>query len=88
MQRAPSWDGATLAKAIAETRDFAGVTGRITIDPERNAKKSAVVVQMRSGIPVAVSTIEPELLEHPSLLAHDLGALKRDTGCVLSVECR
>ena len=60
MRRAPSWDGATLAKAIAETKDFAGITGRITIDPERNAKKSAVVVQMKSGVPVAVTTIEPE----------------------------
>jgi len=60
MQRAHSWDGATLAKAISETKDFAGITGRITIDPERNAKKSAVVVQMRGGVPVAVSTIEPE----------------------------
>ena len=59
MRRASSWDGATLARAIAETRDFAGVTGRITIDPERNAKKSAVVVQMRSGVPVAVATIAP-----------------------------
>ena len=59
MRRASSWDGATLARAIAETRDFAGVTGRITIDPERNAQKSAVVVQMRSGVPVAVATIEP-----------------------------
>jgi branched-chain amino acid transport system substrate-binding protein len=60
MRRASSWDGATLARAIAETRDFAGVTGRITIDPERNAKKSAVVVKMTGGVPVAVSTIEPE----------------------------
>ncbi|HJQ99461.1 MAG TPA: ABC transporter substrate-binding protein [Candidatus Polarisedimenticolaceae bacterium] len=60
MRRAPSWDGAALAKAIAETKDFPGVTGRITIDPERNAKKSAVIVQMKGGVPVAVATIEPE----------------------------
>jgi branched-chain amino acid transport system substrate-binding protein len=60
MRRAPSWDGAALAKAIAETKDFAGVTGRITIDPERNAKKSAVIVQMKGSVPVAVATIEPE----------------------------
>ena len=60
MRRAPSWDGASLAEAIAATKGFAGVTGRITIDPERNAKKSATVVQMTAGIPVAVSTIEPE----------------------------
>jgi len=60
MRRASSWDGAALAKAIAETKDFAGVTGRITIDAERNAKKSAVIVKMTGGIPVPVSTIEPE----------------------------
>jgi branched-chain amino acid transport system substrate-binding protein len=60
MKRAPAWDGATLAKAIAETKDFQGITGRITIDPARNARKSAVVVQMRGGVPAAVTTIEPE----------------------------
>jgi branched-chain amino acid transport system substrate-binding protein len=60
MTRAPSWDGAALATAIAETEDFAGVTGKITMDSERNAKKSAVVVKMTNGIPVPVSTIEPE----------------------------
>ena len=60
LRRAPAWDGATLGKAIAETKGFAGVTGRITIDPGRNAKKSAVVVRMTAGTPVAVSTIEPE----------------------------
>ena len=60
MQRAPSWDGATLARTIAGTKGFVGVTGKITIDRERNAKKSAVVVQMKGGTPVVVSTIEPE----------------------------
>lgn len=60
MRRAPSWDGAALARAIAETKDFAGVTGRITIDAARNARKSAVVVRMKGGVPVAVSTIQPE----------------------------
>ena len=60
MRRAPSWDGATLAKAIAETKDFAGVTGRINFDSHRNARKSAFVVQMKGGIPIAVTSIEPE----------------------------
>jgi branched-chain amino acid transport system substrate-binding protein len=60
MKRAPAWDGVTLAKAIAETKDFQGITGRITIDPARNARKSAVIVQMKAGVPVAVTTIEPE----------------------------
>jgi branched-chain amino acid transport system substrate-binding protein len=59
MGRAPALDGTSLAKAIAETKDFPGVTGKITIDPERNAKKSAVIVQVKGGIPVYVITIEP-----------------------------
>jgi branched-chain amino acid transport system substrate-binding protein len=59
MGRAPALDGASLAKAIAETKDFPGVTGKITIDPERNAKKSAVIVQMKGGMPVYVTTIAP-----------------------------
>jgi branched-chain amino acid transport system substrate-binding protein len=60
MNRAASLDGKTLAAAIAATKDFAGVTGKITIDPERNARKSAVIVQLKGGIPVYVSTIEPQ----------------------------
>jgi len=60
MRRAPSWEGAALAQALAETKGFAGVTGTISIDPHRNAKKSAVVVQVKGGVPVAVTTIEPE----------------------------
>ncbi len=60
MNRAASLDGKTLAAAIAATTDFAGVTGKITIDPERNAVKSAVIVQMKGGIPVYVRTIEPQ----------------------------
>ena len=59
MGRAASLDGKSLAAAIAATRDFPGVTGKITIDPERNARKSAVIVQMKGGVPVYVSTIEP-----------------------------
>ena len=49
----------TPAQAIAETKDFPGVTGRITIVPQRNARKSAVVVKRTGGVPVAVATIEP-----------------------------
>lgn len=59
MNRAGSLEGAALAKAIAQTVDFAGVTGKITIDAQRNARKSAVIVQMKGGVPVYVTTIEP-----------------------------
>jgi branched-chain amino acid transport system substrate-binding protein len=59
MKRSPSLGGADLAAAIAGTRDFAGVTGRITIDAQRNASKPAVVVQMKGGRPTWVATITP-----------------------------
>jgi branched-chain amino acid transport system substrate-binding protein len=35
--------------AIAETKDFAGATGTITINAERNADKPIVVVQIKDG---------------------------------------
>jgi branched-chain amino acid transport system substrate-binding protein len=59
MNRAVALDGKSLAAAIASTKDFKGVTGLITMDPERNAKKSAVVVQVKGGVPVYVTTIAP-----------------------------
>jgi branched-chain amino acid transport system substrate-binding protein len=62
MQRSPSLEGKDLRKAIAETKSFPGVTGSITIDDHRDAKKSAVIVKM-SGNPLGpkyVATITPE----------------------------
>jgi len=59
MGRAPGLDGKSLAAAIAATKDFAGVTGKISIDAERNAKKAAVVLEMKNGAPAYVTTIEP-----------------------------
>jgi branched-chain amino acid transport system substrate-binding protein len=47
--RAGSTDGAGLRDAIAATRDFGGITGRITIDPRRNAHKDAVVIKIEDG---------------------------------------
>ena len=60
MGRASAWDGKSLAGAIAATKDFKGVTGNISIDPERNAIKSAVVLQIKEGKPSYVATIEPK----------------------------
>ena len=59
MKRAKSLGGRDLARAIAETKDFRGVTGVITIDENRDASKSAVIVQVTTGKPVYGATIEP-----------------------------
>jgi branched-chain amino acid transport system substrate-binding protein len=60
MKRAPDLSGGALAAAIAQTRDFAGVTGRISIDEKRNASKPAVIVQMQQGKPVFVAQVSPK----------------------------
>jgi branched-chain amino acid transport system substrate-binding protein len=49
LQRAGTTSGPELRDAIAATRDFGGVTGRITIDPQRNAHKDAVVIKIENG---------------------------------------
>lgn len=62
MKRAKSLSGTDLRDAIAATKDFPGVTGKITIDKERNARKPAVIVEM-SGDPLApkfVKRVDPE----------------------------
>jgi branched-chain amino acid transport system substrate-binding protein len=59
MTRSASLDGKTLAATIAATKGFKGVTGVISMDANRDAKKSAVVVQMKGGVPVYVATFEP-----------------------------
>ena len=57
MDKAPSLDGQALAAQIAKTKGFAGVTGRITIDADRNANKDAVVLEITNGVPKYVATV-------------------------------
>lgn len=59
IERAGSTDGAAVAAELAKTRDFEGVTGRITMDADRNPVKPAVILEMREGSPRYVTTIEP-----------------------------
>lgn len=47
MKRSKSLSGKDLSSAINETKGFAGVTGSITMDAQRNAQKAAVVVEMK-----------------------------------------
>ena len=49
--------------AIAATKDFAGVTGQITIDEKRNAVKPAVVVKVENGKYLLTETIKPEAVK-------------------------
>jgi len=47
--RAGSTEGRRVRDALASTKDFAGVTGRITMDADRNPIKPAVVLRVEGG---------------------------------------
>jgi branched-chain amino acid transport system substrate-binding protein len=59
IKRAGSTDREKIREELAKTKDFAGVTGNITIDENRNAVKSAVILQIKNGKPTYVSTVKP-----------------------------
>lgn len=59
IRRAGTTDSPALRDAIAATKDFPGVTGRITIDRERNATKSAVIMRVKNGRTEFVETVDP-----------------------------
>jgi branched-chain amino acid transport system substrate-binding protein len=56
--RSKSLGGTDLAAAIAQTKDFDGVTGKITIDANRNALKPAVIIELKGGQRSFVTTID------------------------------
>ena len=59
MRRAGSTDGKKLRDALAATKAYAGVTGRITIDAQRNASKSAVIFTVRDGKFAFLESVAP-----------------------------
>jgi branched-chain amino acid transport system substrate-binding protein len=58
-------DGIKLREALAQTRNFSGVTGIISMDLQRNAVKPAVVLKLQDGAYIYQETIQPEA-EAPS----------------------
>jgi branched-chain amino acid transport system substrate-binding protein len=61
--RAGSTDGAKVRDKIAETKDFPGVTGSISINADRNAVKPAVILKIENGKFLLVETIKPEAVK-------------------------
>lgn len=59
MKRATNLTPADVRDALATTKDFPGVTGKITIDENRNASKAAVVVKVAGRDNKFVTTINP-----------------------------
>jgi branched-chain amino acid transport system substrate-binding protein len=59
IRRAGTTEGKKLRDAIAATKDFPGVSGKITIDAERNARKSIVVLKIDGGKVQFFQKVEP-----------------------------
>jgi branched-chain amino acid transport system substrate-binding protein len=56
---AGSTDGTKIRDALASVKDYPGVTGNITIDEKRNAKKAAVVLEVKGNKTNFVTTVPP-----------------------------
>ena len=59
IKRADSTEPSKIRDAIAATKDFPGISGKITIGKDRNAVKAAVVLQVKDGKVPPVESIAP-----------------------------
>jgi branched-chain amino acid transport system substrate-binding protein len=59
MKRAGTTEGKALRDAINSTKDFDGITGKITLDEKRNANKSAVILTIKDGKFSFVQSLAP-----------------------------
>jgi branched-chain amino acid transport system substrate-binding protein len=59
IQRAGTGDSKRLRDMLAATKDFQGVTGKISMDEERNAVKPAVVLKLQDTNYIYQQTIQP-----------------------------
>jgi branched-chain amino acid transport system substrate-binding protein len=60
IQQAGSTEGAKVRDALAAVKDFPGVTGKISIDENRNAAKPAVILAIEHGELKLVDHVAPE----------------------------
>ncbi len=61
IQSAGKLDRTALRDALAQVKDFDGVTGKITIAQDRNARKSATILTIKGGKQTFVQTMAPTL---------------------------
>ena len=59
IKKAGSTDGDKVRDALAAVKDYDAVTGKITIDANRNATKSAVVLQVQGKENKFVASVAP-----------------------------
>jgi len=59
IKRADSTDGPKLRDALAATKDFPGVTGKITINQNRDAIKPGVMIAIKDGQSKMITRVQP-----------------------------
>ena len=59
IKRAGGTDHAKLRDALAATKDFPGITGKTTINAERNASKPATIITLQDGKAKFFKTVAP-----------------------------
>jgi branched-chain amino acid transport system substrate-binding protein len=59
IKRANSTDGGKIRDALATLKDLDGVTGKTTLDADRNAQKPAVIIEIKGGKFVYKETVNP-----------------------------
>lgn len=59
LKRGGSTTSTELRAALAETKDFAGVTGTIAFDQNRNPKKQGIILRVQDGKFTYLETVEP-----------------------------
>lgn len=59
VRRANSSDPGEIRKALAATKNFQGVSGKITMDQNGNPEKSVLILKYEKRVPVYVKTVEP-----------------------------
>ncbi|MGE5454486.1 MAG: ABC transporter substrate-binding protein [Methylocystaceae bacterium] len=59
IKRADSADSVKVRDALATTKDFQGATGIITLDANRDASKSAVILEVNGGAFKYLTTVNP-----------------------------
>jgi branched-chain amino acid transport system substrate-binding protein len=75
MKRAGKLDGPSIRDAIAQTKGFSGVTGSITLGPDRNPQgKKLVIVEVRNGQLALKASVDPSGATSAPAAATDTGA--------------
>lgn len=59
MKRAGSTEPEKVKNELAKTKDFSGVTGKISINEQRNAVKPAVILEIKGGLFKYKETVQP-----------------------------